>query len=410
MTKSRSDGLDRREFLRRGAATGVGLGLLPLAAAAGAVPEEPRVRRRVRLGRTGLTISDVSFGSSRLRGDERLVHHALERGIDYFDTAESYTGGRSEETLGKALAGKREKVVLVSKVKCERDSSRDELMRALEGSLRRLRTDRVEVYLNHAVNDPERLRNDEWAEFASRARAQGKIRFTGMSGHGGRLVECLDEALDRDLVDVILVAYNFGQDPAFYQRFTQRFDFVARQPDLPRVLARAKQKDVGVVAMKTLMGGRLNDLRPYEGGGATYAQAAFRWVLSGPHVDALVVSMRSVAEIDEYLGASGWRRPDVADLALLARYVERNGERQCRYGCADCAGACPQGVPIPEVLRTGMYARDQGDLELARADYARLGTDASACLSCTARPCAGACPNGLRLERLVEDAHRIVRS
>jgi predicted aldo/keto reductase-like oxidoreductase len=113
---------------------------------------------------------------------------------------------------------------------------------------------------------------------------QGKIRFRGMSGHGGNLAECLDYAIDRDLVDVVLVAHNFGQDPAFYQRFTKSLDFVAVQPDLPRLLAKAKQKQVGVIAMKTLRGARLNDLRKYESQGNTFAQAAFRWVLAGPHV------------------------------------------------------------------------------------------------------------------------------
>ena len=124
-----------------------------------------------------------------------------------------------------------------------------------------------------------RLQNPEWYEFAERAKRQGKIRATGMSGHAGRLIECLDYALEKGSVDVILVAHNFGQDPKFYQRFTRSFDFVARQPDLPRVLRQAKAKGVGVVAMKTLMGARLNDMRPFEKGGATFAQAAFRWVL-----------------------------------------------------------------------------------------------------------------------------------
>ena len=93
-------------------------------------------------------------------------------------------------------------------------------MRALEGSLRRLRTDRIDVYFNHAVNDVARMQNPEWPEFIARAKKQGKIRFTGMSGHGGRLAECLDYALDHDLVDVLLVAHNFGQDPAFYEKLT----------------------------------------------------------------------------------------------------------------------------------------------------------------------------------------------
>ncbi len=401
-------GFDRREFLRRGALGSVGLGLLPaLAGAEEAAPApEPRARGRVVLGRTGLEISDVSFGSSRLRGEERLVHHALDRGIDYFDTAESYTGGDAERTLGRALRGRRDRVVLASKVKCEVGDDRATLMRALEESLGRLQTDHVDVYFNHAVNDPDRLRNPEWGEFAERARQQGKIRFTGMSGHGGRLVECLDLALERDLVDVILVGYNFGQDPAFYQRFTRSFDFVAVQPDLPRVLRRAHAKGVGVVAMKTLRGARLNEMRPYETGGASFAQAALRWTLSNPDVDAAVISMTSVEEINEYLGASGWREARAGDGGLLVRYAHRTARSQCRYGCSDCASACPAGVPISEVMRTRMYAWDYGDLELARGDYAGLGRGAEACLTCSGQPCAGACPHGVAIEEWMAPTHR----
>jgi predicted aldo/keto reductase-like oxidoreductase len=401
-------GIDRREFLRRGALAAAAA-LAPAAAAAAPEPEpaaEPRVRRRTVLGRTGLRISDVSFGSSRLRGDEEIVRHALARGIDYFDTAESYGGGESERTLGRALRGRRDEVVLASKVECGARDSRERLMRALEGSLERLGTDRIDVYFNHAVNEPERLANPEWLAFAERAKAQGKIRFTGMSGHGGRLVECLDFALDRDLVDVVLVAHNFGQDPAFYERFTRGFDFVAVQPDLPRVLAKAKARGVGVVAMKTLRGARLNDLRAYETGGATFAQAALRWTLSNPSVDAAIVSMTSRELVDELLGASGWDRAHPADAGLLLRYAHRTARSQCRYGCRACEGACPAGVPIPDVLRARMYAWDYGDHELARSAYAELGAGAAACLSCAARPCASACPHGLPLAELTAPVHR----
>ena len=76
-------------------------------------------------------------------------------------------------------------------------------------------------------------------------------------------MECLDYALDNDLVDVVLVGFHFGQDPAFYQRFTRKLDFVAIQTDLPRVLRKARKQDVGIVAMKTLRGAKLNDMRPF---------------------------------------------------------------------------------------------------------------------------------------------------
>jgi predicted aldo/keto reductase-like oxidoreductase len=399
-----SRGLDRRDFLRQGAAAALGTGALGVGAlGAIAASTPPRVQRYAPLGRTGLEISDISFGSSR-NTDPAVVRHAFERGINYFDTAEGYRGGRSEESIGEALRGVREKVILASKTEAAADATRADLMRALEGSLARLKTDRIDVYFNHAVNDPARLRNPEWAEFVEKARRQGKIRWRGMSGHGGRLAECLDLALANDLVDVILVAHNFGQDPAFYQRFLRDFDFVALQPELPRLLARAHAAGVGVIAMKTLMGARLNDMRPYEHGGTSFAQAAFRWVLANPDVDALVVSMTGSEQIDEYLGASGAARNRRADLELLERYAGAQVGRYCQHGCNRCEPSCPAGVPISEVLRARMYDVDYGDRELARAAYAELGPGSSACLGCSAQPCLGACPNGIPVARFALDA------
>ncbi|MFU8814246.1 MAG: aldo/keto reductase [Pseudomonadales bacterium] len=400
--------MDRRKFLQAGA-----LGaLLPAGKALAqnhASRPDQQVRGYRRLGRTGFEVSDISFGASRLRtGEEHLVHHALDRGINFFDSADSYTGGASERVLGKALRGKRDQVYLVSKTKCQATSTVAQLSATLDESLRRLNTDYVDVYFNHAVNDLDRLTNPAWGEFVERARDQGKIRATGLSGHAGRLIECLDHAIDHDLADVILVAYNFGQDPAFYQQFTRGFGFVARQPDLPRILEKARRQDVGVVAMKTLMGARLNDLRPYEDGGATYAQAAFRWVLANPNVDALVISMTDQALIDEYLGASGARAVSGRDVDLLRHYAHLNGTSYCRHACNDCEGACPYQVPIAEVLRTRMYATDYQDLSFARDEYAALEVNAAACLGCSGAPCQSACSHGLPIAELCAPAHRLL--
>jgi len=407
-------GLDRRAFLHRTATAGAGLGAAlaapALARAAGGGPQaggEPRVRAYKELGRTGLEIADISFGSSRTT-DPAVVRHAFERGVNYFDTAEGYKDGESEKAIGEALAGVRDRVFIASKTKCGTSTTRSELMSTLEASLRRLRTDRVDVYFNHAVNDVDRLKNDEWYEFARLAKEQGKIRFTGMSGHGGRLVDCVDHAVANDLVDVLLVGYNFGQDPAFYERALARFDFVAVQPDLPAALERAHAKGIGVIAMKTLRGARLNDMRPFEYGGATFAQAAFRWTLNDENVDALIVSMKETGQIDEYLAASGGPAPTSAELGWLEDYLEGARDGYCNHGCAVCEPGCPHGVAISEVLRTRMYAADYGDLEYAREDYARLGDGAAACLGCTTQACLGRCPHGIEISRLTRSAHQLL--
>ena len=402
--------LGRRELLQRGAVAGLAMTGLPVGAhAQSAQKSDALVRRYAVLGRTGLRVSDISFGASQLgSGEKDAVRHAFDHGINYFDTADSYHGGESETTIGEILRGKRDRVYLASKTWASASDRRDSMMRALEQSLRRLRTDYLDVYFNHAVNDVERLKNPEWQEFTARAKQQGKIRFVGMSGHAGRLVECLDYAVDNDAVDVVLVAFNFGQDPAFLQKFTRSFDFVARQPDLPRVLQKAKAKGVGVVAMKTLMGGRLNDMRPFEKGGATFSQAAFRWVLSTRYADALIVSMTGKEQIDEYLGASGWQSSASEDLPLLRRYAALNARSHCRHGCEECLQACPYGVQIGDVLRTRMYAVDYGDMTLARGEYAMIPTGAAPCLTCAAQPCRGACPHGVSIERLLAPTHRML--
>ena len=392
--------MDRRRFLGVGA--GVTAGLAGLGPGSGQA-ETLRIQRYVTLGDTGLEVSDISFGSSR-SSDPRLVRHAADRGVTYFDTAESYHGGRAEEAIGEALRGDRHRYVIASKHKAWGGETRRQMAAALDGSLRRLRTDYVDIYFNHAVNDVRRLQNPEWAEFTERAIRDGKIRFRGVSGHGGSLAECLDYAIDHDLADVILVAYNFAQDASFYEKLRAQLHFVALQPELVQVIERASTKGLGVVAMKTLMGARRNDIRAYETGGTTFSQSAFRWVLSNPHVDGLVISMTSTADIDEYVAASGSGPVGAADMTLLARYADMQGSRYCRHACNACEESCPAGVTISEVLRTRMYDVDYRDPVLARADYAGLGAGARACLACDGTPCLDACPHGLPIPAFTRDA------
>ena len=236
--------LERRTFLKGSMAT-LGLGVLGTPSAGLGARErerEARVQRYVPLGQTGMQISDISFGSSQT-AEQEVVRHAFERGINYFDTASTYKGGRSERAIGKALKGERDKVFLATKVRCEANTTRDELMTSLESSLRRLQTDHVDIYFNHAVNDINRLKNPEWDEFVRLAKAQGKLRFTGMSGHSGRLGECLDYVITNKSVDVVLVSYNFGHEQSFLGKLARNLDLIAVQPDLPSLVSSEKSQE-----------------------------------------------------------------------------------------------------------------------------------------------------------------------
>jgi uncharacterized protein len=144
-------------------------------------------------------------------------------------------------------------------------------------------------------------------------------------------------------------------------------------------------------------------MRPYERGEATFAQAAFRWVLASGLADALVVTMSSAAQVDEYLGASGWTSLHPSDGALLRRYARHSETTQCRYGCSDCADACPHGVSIPDALRARMYAEDYRAPGLVSAAIADAG-NLAACLGCDGSPCMSACPHGVQIGTLTRRA------
>ena len=367
------------------------------------------VKSYKRLGRTNLKVSDISFGTSRLRsGEEHLIHHAIDRGINYFDSAEGYTRGQAEKVLGNALTGKRDQVYLVSKTMIGPETKQTEMMERLEKSLKSLKTDYVDIYMNHAVNDVKVVANPEWLSFIQLAKKQGKIRFTGISGHGGYLVDCINYALDHDMIDIMLTAYNFGQDPKFYEGLTRRFDWIATQEALPKAISRAKDMDVGVIAMKTLMGARLNDMRPYEQDGSTYSQAAFKWVLSNDEVDALVITMKTTEDIDEFLAASGSSQLSRIEDQLLKQYTKLNGMSYCKQVCNSCEGSCPAQVPIADVMRTRMYAIDYKDIEFAKDEYALLESDAASCLTCSGEPCKNACPKGVDISKWCAPTHKML--
>ena len=183
---------------------------------------------------------------------------------------------------------------------------------------------------------------------------------------------------------------------------------VANQQGLQKLIADAKRKDMGVIAMKVLRGARLNDMRPYERQGLTYSQAACRWILNNPHVDNLIITMRNRDEVEEYLAASGSGQVTNADMELLQTYAAMTDASYCRNVCNDCEDSCPYQVPMPDILRMRMYATDYGDYAVARREYASLETNAAACLSCDGAPCQDACTFDIPLAELCGPTHQLL--
>jgi aryl-alcohol dehydrogenase-like predicted oxidoreductase len=207
------------------------------------------------LGRTGLDVTILGLGGHHVAvsGSEanarRLVEAALEEGINFFDTAESYGGGSSEQWLGMALAGVRKSIVLMTKTFAPAERSAESARRHLEGSLSRLRTDYLDLWQLHSVRsvgDVDRAFGPGGAmEFIQEARSQGTVRFIGVTGHvtpaaNRRALEYWDRGIKFDVMQMPLNPLDYHQ-----QSFTRE------------VLPMLVDRGIGVIAMKTSADGAL---------------------------------------------------------------------------------------------------------------------------------------------------------
>ena len=361
----------------------------------------------IKLGKTDLVIPNIGYGSSST-SDEKIVKHAYDRGVRYFDTAESYVGGDSESSIGNVLKSVRHEVVIGTKTKARTYQNKKDYMSALEGSLKRLNTDYIDIYYNHAVNSISRIENTDWWEFIEKAKLEGKIRYSGISGHGSNLADCLEYCIDRNLVDIILSAFSFAQDPSFLETLRHTFHFVAINPRLPEVLKKAKKKGIGIIAMKTLAGSRLNDMRHYEDKNLTYAQAAISWALDSGYPDAAILSMTSRSLVDELTSIPSTKLSKIDSYKLLEKYYLLNKENICPPGCDMCRNVCPNEVDIADIMRSKMYALDYRNVNKALNTYSSIKNNANVCSSCSGEPCLSACGYKLDIKDLNQKTHKLL--
>lgn len=398
--------MERRDFMKRSVAATAALALAPSAALAETESpsgDKSRVQKYNPLGRTGMKIGDISFGAGKIPSASMALR-AIDRGMNYFDTAPDY--GPSESLIGEALLKlkQRDKIHIASKY-CQPipytegkshlqvGTTKEAYIAAVEGSLKRLNTDYLDVVFVHAIgekNDLEaekkRLLDDNMLAATEALKKAGKIRFLATSSHGPHNMETLmNAAINSGHYDLIMPAFNFMKFPA-----------------LTEVLKNAQAKGVGVVAMKTLAGAKDSGAQLDAG---VFEQAAFKWVLKHPQVAGLVVTFKSVNDLDNYLPASG-QAFTAADQRALDLYAALHGQEYCRTGCGDCESACSSGVPIASILRYQMYFENYGDEKRAMQSYAALETNAAACATCTDGACAASCPYGLSVPAKLAAAHR----
>jgi aryl-alcohol dehydrogenase-like predicted oxidoreductase len=356
-----------------------------------------RIQAHRRFGRTEWQVSDIVLGTGRISGEngERIARLALERGVNYFDTSPDYSGAGSEEAMGRAIRGVRDRLFIATKFctptgHLPPGAPVSRYMEVVEGSLRRLGTDYVDLCHIHSCDEVARLMDPNAHEAFDRLKQQGKVRFLGFSTHTPNLVEVANRAIDSGRFDVMMLAYHHGIWPA-----------------LPDVIRRARRaQDMGVVAMKTLKGAKYRGLEHFQPYADSYAQAALRWVLSNPDVSCAVISFFELQHVDEYLSASG--RPFTQkDLAVLEEYDRQIAGSYCAPHCGRCLSSCPEGLPIHDVLRYRMYFEDYGWEKEGMRLYSQLSRRADVCANCPA-PCTGTCPQDIPIRERMLGANELL--
>jgi predicted aldo/keto reductase-like oxidoreductase len=242
------------------------------------------------MGKTGLDVSILGVGGYHLgtvAGQpevNNMIAKALDHGINFFDNAWEYYGGASEERLGTALKGKRDKAIVMTKV-CTHGRKKELAMQMLEESLTRLQTDHLDVWQVHEVvyyNDPERCyEKDGVLEALAAAKQQGKVRFVGFTGHKNPSIhlEMLNGGFPFDTVQMPLNPFDYS-----YRSFQQE------------VLPVAAQRGMAVFGMKS-MGGSGEMISH----GALTPTEALSFAMSLPGVSTTISGMDSMQVLDQNL-------------------------------------------------------------------------------------------------------------
>ena len=325
----------------------------------------------VSLGNTGLKVSQVSFGGIPIQradaANTMAVVNALEaRGINFIDTARGYTV--SEEYLGAALEGRREKFIIATK-SMSRDA--EGMTRDIGISLSNLRTDYIDLYQIH--NLPEKDFDKVFGpggayEALCDAKAAGKVRHIGATAHNADVLRRLVEEYG-DKIETLMFPYNIVE--------TQGHD----------ILAAARKKGIGTIAMKPMAGGNLDDWN-----------LALRFIAAAGVIDVSIPGMGSVEEVHRNADAADGFSPLTAEeLAQCDAIRKELGSEFCRR-CGYCA-PCTVGIDIPSNFLMSNYRRKYGLSDWAVSRYQGLAHHAGECIGCGA--CESRCPYELPIRKML---------
>ncbi len=325
----------------------------------------------VTLGKTGLKAAQVSFGGIPIQRSDaantKAVVDKLEQyGMNYIDTARGYTV--SEEYLGAALEGRRDKFILATK-SMARD--KESMAKDIDISLKNLRTDYIDVYQIHNLPEAEIDKvfgeGGAW-EALEEAKAAGKIGHLGVTAHNVDALKKMIE-LHGDKIETVMFPYNIVEIHGH------------------EVLKKAKEMGIGTIAMKPMAGGNLDDWN-----------LALRFIAASGVIDISIPGMGSPEEADRNAEAAEHFSPlTQEELAECDRIRKELGNEFCRR-CNYCA-PCPNGISIPNCFLMANYARKYGLADWAKARYDAMQYHAGSCVQCGA--CEKRCPYNLPIRDML---------
>jgi predicted aldo/keto reductase-like oxidoreductase len=371
-----------------------------------------------KMPKNGDELSILGFGCMRLPANSdgsidepraiAQIRDAIDKGVNYMDTAWPYHDGASEPLLGKALAGGyREKVKIATKLPSWLIESRADMDRYLNAQLVKLGTDHIDYYLVHALEGTswDKLEGLGIREFLDTAKKDGRIRNAGFSFHG--LAEDFKRIIDAYPWVFCQIQYNYLDQE--FQAGTEGLKY-------------AGSKNIGVVIMEPLRGGNLALPTAPPAVAAlwdeakvkrTPAQWALRWVWNHPEVTVVLSGMNEEAHIVENLTIAGEAHANSLtkeELDLVDR-VARKYQELMQVGCTGCAYCmpCPTGVKIPKCFDFFNKMHMFGNVQEAKFMYIAFNSGAtshgepgfaSQCVACG--ECLEKCPQHIAIPEMLE--------
>ena len=354
--------VSRRDFLKTAAGAAAMIGALgnPVSASQhqAGMPTRP-------FGRTGIDVPILSFGGSLNTSlSTLLLRQAVKWGVTYWDTANSYMGGRSEKGMGKYLEkypADRKRIFLVTKSHAWNTEGMSE---DLNLSLKRMQTDYIDLYFMHSVSSSSELTEDKKA-WAEKKKAEGKIRLFGFSTHSN-MEACMLAASGLGWIDGIMMRYNYR---------------LMHTDDMRRAMDKCSQAGIGLTAMKSQGGGQVktdteSELKlagRFMKKGFTDAQAKLKAVWGHPNIASICTEMPNMTQLMSNVAAAMNRtRLSAREMDLLRQYA-RETRSDCCSGCAAiCESAVDGDIPIGDVMRYLMYARSYGDRHRGRIHFQKI--------------------------------------